>query len=40
VFGSGYVKVPVMARAGALLDVLAALLVSAWCWWAVPLLIG
>jgi sodium-dependent dicarboxylate transporter 2/3/5 len=40
VFGSGYVKVPVMARAGALLDVLAALLVSAWCWWAVPRLFG
>jgi len=40
VFGSGYVKVPVMARTGALLDVLAALLLSIWCWWIVPRLIG
>ncbi|HEY8123472.1 MAG TPA: DASS family sodium-coupled anion symporter [Myxococcota bacterium] len=36
VFGSGYVKVPVMARTGAVLDLLAALIVSAWCWWVVP----
>jgi len=36
VFGSGYVKVPVMARTGVVLDVLAALIVSAWCWWVVP----
>jgi sodium-dependent dicarboxylate transporter 2/3/5 len=36
VFGSGYVTVPVMARTGAVLDVLAALIVSAWCWWVVP----
>ena len=36
VFGSGYVKVPVMARTGAVLDVVAALLVGAWCWWIVP----
>ncbi len=40
VFGSGYVKVPVMARTGVLLDVLAALIVSAWCWWIVPRIIG
>ncbi len=40
VFGSGYVKVPVMARTGAALDLLAALIVSAWCWWVVPLLLG
>jgi solute carrier family 13 (sodium-dependent dicarboxylate transporter), member 2/3/5 len=40
VFGSGYVKVPVMARTGALLDVLAAVIVSAWCWWVVPRVIG
>ncbi|MBM4382061.1 MAG: SLC13/DASS family transporter [Deltaproteobacteria bacterium] len=40
VFGSGYVKVPVMARTGAALDVLAALIVSAWCWWIVPRVIG
>ncbi len=36
VFGSGYVSVPVMARTGAVLDLLAALIVSAWCWWVVP----
>jgi sodium-dependent dicarboxylate transporter 2/3/5 len=40
VFGSGYVKVPVMARTGALLDLLSALVVSAWCWWVVPRVIG
>jgi sodium-dependent dicarboxylate transporter 2/3/5 len=40
VFGSGYVKVPVMARTGAGLDVLAALILSAWCWWIVPLVLG
>jgi sodium-dependent dicarboxylate transporter 2/3/5 len=40
VFGSGYVKVPVMARTGAVLDLLAAFLVSAWCWWVVPRVIG
>jgi sodium-dependent dicarboxylate transporter 2/3/5 len=36
VFGSGYVRVPVMARTGAVLDVLAAMLVAVWCYWAVP----
>jgi sodium-dependent dicarboxylate transporter 2/3/5 len=40
VFGSGYVTVPVMARTGAALDVIAALIVSAWCWWVVPRVIG
>jgi sodium-dependent dicarboxylate transporter 2/3/5 len=40
VFGSGYVTVPVMARTGALLDVLAALIVSGWCWWVVPRVLG
>jgi sodium-dependent dicarboxylate transporter 2/3/5 len=40
VFGSGYVKVPVMARNGAALDLLAATLLSAWCWWIVPRVIG
>jgi len=40
VFGSGYVKVPVMARTGALLDVVAALILSAWCWWVVPRVLG
>jgi sodium-dependent dicarboxylate transporter 2/3/5 len=36
VFGSGYVRIPVMARLGALLDLVAALLCALWCWWAVP----
>jgi sodium-dependent dicarboxylate transporter 2/3/5 len=31
VFGSGYVTIPRMARTGIVLDVLAALLVTAWC---------
>jgi sodium-dependent dicarboxylate transporter 2/3/5 len=40
VFGSGYVTVPVMARTGASLDVIAALILSAWCWHVVPWVIG
>lgn len=36
VFGSGYVTIPQMARTGALLDLLAALLAAGWCWLAVP----
>ena len=40
VFGSGYVRVPVMARTGALLDLVAALVVSAWCWAIVPHVLG
>ncbi len=32
VFGSGYVRIPVMARTGALLDLLAAALAATWCW--------
>jgi sodium-dependent dicarboxylate transporter 2/3/5 len=40
VFGSGYVKVPVMARTGAVLDLLAAGIVAAWCWWIVPRVLG
>ena len=40
VFGSGYVSLPRMARAGAVLDLLAAVLVAAWCWLAVPLVLS
>jgi sodium-dependent dicarboxylate transporter 2/3/5 len=40
VFGSGYVTVPVMARTGALLDLVAALIVAAWCSWIVPRVLG
>jgi sodium-dependent dicarboxylate transporter 2/3/5 len=36
VFGSGYVRIPVMARLGAILDLVAALLCALWCWLAVP----
>lgn len=32
VFGSGYVSIPRMARAGVLLDLAAALLAAGWCW--------
>jgi sodium-dependent dicarboxylate transporter 2/3/5 len=32
VFGSGYVKIPRMARTGAVLDAAAAILAAAWCW--------
>jgi sodium-dependent dicarboxylate transporter 2/3/5 len=40
VFGSGYVSLPRMARTGVLLDLVAAILVAAWCWLVVPLVIG
>ena len=40
VFGSGYVTIPRMARTGVLLDLLAAVLVAAWCWLIVPVVIG
>lgn len=32
VFGSGYVTIPRMAKTGAVLDVIAAVLAAAWCW--------
>lgn len=32
VFGSGYVTIPRMAKAGVVLDLLAALLAAGWCW--------
>ncbi len=35
VFGSGYVSIPQMARAGVLLDITAAVLAALWCWVAV-----
>ncbi len=40
VFGSGYVRIPVMARIGAQLDLVAALLAALWCWAIVPLVLG
>ncbi len=36
VFGSGYVRIPVMARLGFALDLVAALAAALWCWWIVP----
>lgn len=39
VFGSGYVSIPRMARAGAMLDLLAAVLAAAWCWMIVRLVL-
>jgi sodium-dependent dicarboxylate transporter 2/3/5 len=36
VFGSGYVSIPRMARTGVVLDLAAALLAAAWCWFIVP----
>ncbi len=40
VFGSGYLTIPLMARTGVVLDVVAALCAAAWCWFAVPLLLS
>jgi sodium-dependent dicarboxylate transporter 2/3/5 len=40
VFGSGYVTIPRMARAGVMLDVLAALLAAGWCWLIVRWVLG
>jgi sodium-dependent dicarboxylate transporter 2/3/5 len=39
VFGSGYVRIPVMARLGAVLDLVAALVCALWCWAVVPLVL-
>lgn len=39
VFGSGYVTIPQMARTGALLDIIAAVLVALWCYLIVPLVL-
>jgi sodium-dependent dicarboxylate transporter 2/3/5 len=40
VFGSGYVTIPRMARAGVMLDLAAALLAAGWCWVIVRLVVG
>ena len=40
VFGSGYVRIPVMARIGVQLDLAAALVAALWCWAAVPFVLG
>jgi sodium-dependent dicarboxylate transporter 2/3/5 len=36
VFGSGYVRIPAMARAGVPLDLASALVAAVWCWLVVP----
>jgi solute carrier family 13 (sodium-dependent dicarboxylate transporter), member 2/3/5 len=40
VFGSGYLTIPLMARTGALLDLVAALCAALWCWIAVPVFLS
>ncbi len=40
VFGSGYVRIPVMARIGVQLDLVAALVAALWCWAVVPFVLG
>ncbi len=40
VFGSGYVRIPVMARIGLQLDLLAASVAALWCWAVVPYVLG
>ncbi|MEO8276751.1 MAG: DASS family sodium-coupled anion symporter, partial [Thermoanaerobaculia bacterium] len=40
VFGSGYVRIPTMAKIGIQLDLLAALVAAFWCWAIVPLVLG
>jgi sodium-dependent dicarboxylate transporter 2/3/5 len=40
VFGSGYLTIPLMARTGVVLDVVAALCAATWCWFAVPLFLS
>jgi solute carrier family 13 (sodium-dependent dicarboxylate transporter), member 2/3/5 len=39
VFGSGYVTIPQMARTGAMLDIIAAILVALWCYLIVPVIL-
>jgi sodium-dependent dicarboxylate transporter 2/3/5 len=39
VFGSGYISIPLMVRTGVRLDLLAALMASAWCFLLVPRMI-
>lgn len=40
VFGSGYVRIPTMARIGLQLDLIAALVAALWCWAVVPFVLG
>lgn len=40
VFGSGYVTIPAMVRAGVVLDILAALVAAGLCWFLAPVILG
>jgi solute carrier family 13 (sodium-dependent dicarboxylate transporter), member 2/3/5 len=40
VFGSGYLTIPLMARTGVVLDLVAALCAAGWCWIAVPVFLS
>ncbi len=40
VFGSGYVRIPAMAKIGLQLDLLAAIVAALWCWAVVPFVLG
>lgn len=40
VFGSGYVTIPAMVRAGVLLDILAAIVAAVLCWFLAPAVLG
>ena len=40
VFGSGYLTIPLMARTGVVLDLIAALCAAGWCWIAVPVFLS
>ncbi len=40
VFGTGYVTIPKMAKTGAVLDLLAAVVAAAWCWISVSTVFG
>jgi sodium-dependent dicarboxylate transporter 2/3/5 len=40
VFGSGYVRIPTMAKIGVQLDIAAALVAAIWCWAVVPYVLG
>jgi sodium-dependent dicarboxylate transporter 2/3/5 len=40
VFASGYVKFGEMVKAGLVMNIIAVILITAFCWWLVPLLMG
>ena len=40
VFASGYVKFGEMVKAGLVMNIIAVILITAFCWWLVPLLMN